>query len=87
MGSGVGIGGAVAEHVAGGGEDGGGDGAGRLPRAAPGAQALELGAEVAVLLAHGGPGGLDESGLQQGAPYLRRVERRLRGCFREPGSN
>ena len=47
----------------------------RGPRRGP--QALELGVEIAVLLAHGGPGGLDEGGLQPGGAFLRRVERRL----------
>ena len=45
--------GAVAQHVVGGGENGGGDGADRLLGAAPVAQALELGAEIAVPLVAG----------------------------------
>src|SRR5215212_10886814 len=56
--------GAVAEHVAGGGQDGRRDRADRLLRAAPGAQALELRPEIAVLLSAGGPGALDEGGLE-----------------------
>src|SRR5215210_271329 len=58
--------GAVWEHVVGGGQDGGGDGADRLFRAAAGAQALELGLEVAALLARRRPGALHEGGLQPG---------------------
>src|SRR3712207_4250675 len=58
--------GAVAEHVPGGGEDGRGDGADRLLGAAALAQSGELGAQVAVLLAAGGPGALDEGGLEPG---------------------
>ena len=41
--------GAVAQHVPGGGQDGGGDGADGFFRAAAGAQALELGLEIAGL--------------------------------------
>src|ERR671916_2072780 len=49
---------AVARHAPDGGEHGGGDGADGLLRTAALAQALELRAEVAVLLAAGGPGAL-----------------------------
>src|SRR5215212_12232606 len=56
--------GAVAQDVPDGGQDGGGDGADRLLRAA--ALALELRPEIAVLPAAGGPGALHEGGLQPG---------------------
>ena len=58
--------GAVAEHVVGRGQDGGGDGADRLFRAAAGTQALELGLQVAAPLARCHPGALHECGLQPG---------------------
>src|SRR3712207_181705 len=57
---------AVAQHMPDRDEDGGGDGADRLLGAAPLPQPEELGAEVAVLLAAGRPGALDEGGLQPG---------------------
>src|SRR5215218_6419614 len=58
--------GAVAQDVPDGGQDGGSDGADRLLRTAALAQAPELRREVAVLPAAGGPGALDEGGLQPG---------------------
>src|SRR5215211_6782076 len=58
--------GAVAQDVPDGGQHRGGDGADRLLRAAALAQALELRPEIAVLPAAGGPGALDEGGLQPG---------------------
>src|SRR4028119_1505414 len=58
--------GAVAQDVPDGGQDGGGDGADRLFRAAALAQALELRPEIAVLLARCRPGALHEGGLQPG---------------------
>src|SRR3712207_9462317 len=51
----------------GGGQDGRGDGADRLLRAASGTQALELGLQVAALLARCRPGALHEGGLQPGS--------------------
>src|SRR3712207_9450005 len=50
----------------GGGQDGRGDGADRLLRAASGTQALELSLQVAALLARCRPGALHEGGLQPG---------------------
>src|SRR3712207_6163544 len=58
--------GAVAQHVPEGGEHGGGDGADGLLGATALPQPLELRPEIAVLLAAGGPGALDEGGLQPG---------------------
>src|SRR3712207_9494369 len=58
--------GAVAEHVVGRGQDGRGDGADGLLRAAAGAQALELRLQGAALLARRRPGALHEGGLQPG---------------------
>src|SRR5215212_1583353 len=58
--------GAVAQHVPDGGEHGRGDGADGLLGAAALTQPLELRPEIAVLLAAGGPGALDEGGLQPG---------------------
>ncbi len=55
--------GAVAQHVPGGREHGGGDGADRLLGAAALAQPLELGPEIAVLFARCRPGALHEGGL------------------------
>ena len=49
--------------------------------AAPGAEPLELGVEVAVLLAHGGPGGLDEGGLQPGRALLQAGGAALAGAL------
>ena len=77
--------GAVFEHVIGGGEDRGGEGADRLFGAAPGAQAMELGLEIAAVFARGRPGALDQGGLEPGGtPRLRegrllrmRLDRRL----------
>src|SRR4028118_762259 len=65
-GPGVLVDGAVAQDVPDGGQDGGGDGADRLFRAAALAQALELRPEIAVLLARCRPGALHEGGLQPG---------------------
>src|SRR3712207_9320580 len=58
--------GAVAEHVVGRGQDGRGDGADRLLRAAAGSQALELRLQVAALLARRRPGALHAGGLPPG---------------------
>jgi hypothetical protein len=77
--------GAVLEHVVGGGEDRGGDGADRLFGAAPRAQAMELRLEIAAVFACGRPGALDQGGFEPGgAPRLRegrllrmRLDRRL----------
>src|SRR5438093_6964606 len=55
---------AVLEHVVGGGEHRGGDGDDGFLGATPALEPQELGAEVAGLLAGGGPRGLDEGGLQ-----------------------
>jgi hypothetical protein len=56
--------GAVAQHVVGGGQDRGGDGADGLLGSAPLAQALELRPEIAVPLVAGGPGALHKDGFQ-----------------------
>ena len=64
--------GAVLEHVVGGGEDRGGEGA------APGAQAMELRLEVAAVFAGGRPGALDQGGLEPGGAPRFREGRRLR---------
>src|SRR6266542_1204239 len=58
--------GAVLEHVVGGGQHRGGDRDDGLLRAPATFEAEELRAEVAVLLAGGGPRALDEGGLQPG---------------------
>ena len=50
---------AVLEHVVGRGEDRGSNRADRLLRTATARQAVELGSEIAVLLAPSGPGTLD----------------------------
>ncbi len=55
---------AVAQHVVDGSQDRGGDGADRLLWSATMTQALELGLEIAGLLSTGGPGALDECGLE-----------------------
>ena len=47
----------------------------------PRAEALELGVEVAVLLAHGRPGGLDEGSLQPGCALLQAGGAALSGAF------
>src|SRR6266851_6834114 len=65
--------GTVFEHVVGGGEDGCGHGADRLLGAAPGAQAVELGVEVAVLLFRAGPGALHQQGLEPGSALAHAV--------------
>src|SRR5678815_3176218 len=59
--------GAVAQHVEGGGEHGGGHGEDGLLGAAACLDAQELGAQVAGLDAYGGPGGGDQGGLDPGA--------------------
>ena len=56
--------GAALQHFIGGGQDRGGDATKRLFSAAAGAEAVELRLEIAGFLARGGPGGLDEGGLQ-----------------------
>ena len=66
------IGGAVLEHVIGGGEDGGGDGDDRLLGAAPRPEADELGMQVGGFGFRCRPGALDERGLSATA--------RLCGC-------
>jgi hypothetical protein len=73
------VGGTVLEHVVGGGQDRGGDGADRPFRPATAAQAMELGLEVAGLLPAGRPGALHQRGLQPGGALGRRrlEERRL----------
>ena len=58
-----------------------GDGTDGLPGAAPAAKPLELGVEVAVLLAHGRPGGLDEGGLQPGCALLQASGAALAGAL------
>jgi len=60
------VAGAVGEHVVGGGEERGGDSDHRLLAAAASLEAQELGLEVAILLAGGGPGALHEHRLQPG---------------------
>jgi hypothetical protein len=62
--------GAVFEHVVGGGEDRGGESADRLFGAAPGAQAMELGLEIAGVFAGGRPGALDQGGLEIRCPTV-----------------
>ena len=52
--------GAVLEHMVGGGEDRGGEGADRLFAAAPRAQAMELRLEIAAVFAGGRPSALDQ---------------------------
>src|SRR3712207_1152517 len=82
--------GAVAQHVVGSGQDGRGDGADRLLRAAAGTQAPELGLQVAGLLARGRPGALHEGGLQprralaQACPPSPPGPRRYAGRCRQP---
>src|SRR5262245_53515896 len=58
------IGSSVLEHVIDGGEDGSRDGNDCLLCSAPRLDTVELGAQVAVLLIHGGPGSLHQSGLE-----------------------
>ena len=54
---------AADQHVIDDGQDGGGERADRLLGAAASAQAMKLRPEIARLLARGGPGALDEGGL------------------------
>src|SRR5215210_9404502 len=56
--------GAVAKHVIGGGQDGGGYGADGLLGSAAVAQALELSLKVAAVFACAGPSALDQRGLE-----------------------
>ena len=69
--------GAVLEHVVGGGQDRGGEGADRLFRAVSGGQATELRLEIPAVFAGGRPGALDPVVLSQGAPLRMRLDRRL----------
>ena len=71
------VGGAVLEHVVGGGQDRGGDRADRLLRPAAGAQAVELRLQVAGFLRLAAQAHWTRMVLSQGAPLRRRVERRL----------
>src|SRR3954449_5064641 len=64
VGAEVPVGGAVLQHVVGGGQERGRHRARRLLRAATAAQAVVLGLQVAGLLAARRPGALDEGGLQ-----------------------
>ena len=58
------IAGAILEHVIDSGEDGSGDGANGLFGAASGTDAVELGLDVAALLARRSPAALDQGGLK-----------------------
>jgi hypothetical protein len=69
--------GSVLEHVVGGSEHGGGDGADGLLCAPPGADAQVLGLEVASFGARGRLGALNQRGLQPGCSLFIRVDRRL----------
>src|SRR4051794_41841311 len=60
--------GAVAKHVIGGGQDGGGYGADGLLGSAAVAQALELSLKVAALFAGAGPSALHQRGLEPRRP-------------------
>ena len=60
------VGNAVLEDVIDGGQNRGGDGADGFLRAASGLQSIELRPIVAVFLPLGGPGALNEHGLQPG---------------------
>src|SRR3984893_19261125 len=61
--------GAVLQHVIDRRQDRGGHGADCLLRPAPAAELMELGSVVAVLLALGRPGALDEHGLEPGSAF------------------
>src|SRR4051794_1362006 len=65
--------GAVSEHVIDRGQDRGGDGADRLLGSAPAAQTLELRLQVAGLSVPGGPGTLDQGGLEPGRALTARI--------------
>ena len=56
--------GSILQHVIGRRQDRSGDGPNRLFCPAPGSEAMKLGLEIAGLLAGGGPGALDEGGLE-----------------------
>jgi len=73
--------GAIAQHVVGGGEDGGCDGADGLLGSTAVAQALELGLQVAGLLACGGPGALDQRRLEPGCSVAQAVGAALAGAL------
>ena len=69
--------GAIFEHVVSGSEDGSGDSTDGLLGAAAGSNAQVLSVEVSFLGARGRPCALDQSGLEPGAPFFMRVERRF----------
>jgi len=81
--------GSILQHVIGSRQDRSGDGTNRLFCPAPGSAAMKLGLEIAGFLAGGGPGALDQGGLEpRRSPRLRegrllriRVERRVPWAF------
>src|SRR2546427_4930282 len=85
----VGIVDTASQHVVGGGEDRSRDCNDRLLRATAGFEAQKLGTKVCVVLADGGPRGLNEGRLQPRIPAERPGRAPLAGAFvlpgREPG--
>jgi hypothetical protein len=77
---------AVCEDVEGGGEDGGGDGYDGLFGSAAVPQPKEEGAVVALFHAHGGPGGLDQHGLEPGSALANPGALPLACALLEPGT-
>jgi hypothetical protein len=78
--------GSAFEHVIGGGEDRGSDGADGFFGAATGSQAMELGLQVALLCSDGSPGALDESCLQPGRAFAHAGGPALAGALVVPGT-
>jgi hypothetical protein len=63
-------------------EDGSGDGADGLFGTAPGTNAVELGLDVAALVARRSPAALDQGGLRPRSTFRTLVERRFAGTHR-----
>src|SRR3954465_1558789 len=71
------IAGTVFEHVVYGGKDRSGDGADGFFGTTPGTDSVELGLEIAALLAHSGPAALDQGCLEPRGALRMRVDRRF----------
>jgi hypothetical protein len=77
---------AIFQHVVPSGEHGGGDGEDRLLRSPTGPQSMELGLQIGVFDAHGGPGSSNQCRFEPGSPLAYTGRAALAGTFIAAGT-